>query len=616
MQIAQIVPKARTQKTDIFDYSIPEELLPQIKLGILVEIPFSGRKIEGIIIGLKRRSRAKKLKSILKIIDSTPVVDETHIKLAQWMSSNYLVPLGKTLFENIVPPAKRILKTNTHNDTYKKSIVVKNQKKGKKFLIQGEFQERIKIYLKIISKILNQKKQIIILVPDLSLIHFFTKYLKNSISIIHGGLTRTQRFIEWDQIRSGKKQIVIGSNSALFSPTKNLGLIIIDQEENDTYKNDRSPRFHAVKVAEKLSQLTNSNLIIGSVAPKIDSFYKSLRNYYILYKPEKKPQKNQEISIVDMNNQKQAVSLPLQEQIEKFLSINKKIILVLNRKGEGTKFACPDCKWQFNCPKCGLPLIPQEDKTFCFRCQNILIPPSNCPKCQGVNLRPFGLGIKRLQKFVKDLFPQTKIILLEESNSKLLPDIKKLSWDIAIVTSYALKFNFPKIGLVGIIDADQGMNFPDFQAGEKNFQTLFKFLKVGERGIIQTHLPENSLISSLAQLDYEKFFLQELTERQKFGFPPFRKLIRLQYKSPKEYQVKKEVQIVYNELIKIVKNNDLKIEILEPVPAFFKKKRQYFYWQIIIKIYPHKDIKKLSYLKNYLRSLPKWIIDVDPINLL
>jgi len=606
MQIARIVPKVRTLNTAIFDYSIPPEILPQIKPGILVEVPFHGRKLEGIIIDLKHRSDIETLKPIDRIIYPEPVVDEIHIRLAQWMSEYYLAPFGKTLFENVVPPAIRAIK----NKSGKITINFQTKKKlfnPKKYLIQADFNRRLNYYLESIRQTIKKGKQVIILVPDLLLVSFFTNKIAQPLSIIHAQMTRTQRWLEWDNIRSQKSNIIIGSLSALFSPAYNLGLIIVDQEENETYKNDRSPRFNAIKVAEKLSEIAGANLILGSLAPRIETYFDCLNKNIILKKSNLA--KNPEITIIDMNFEKQVISVPLQKRIDEVLRKNQKIVLVLNRKGEGTKFSCADCGWAASCQKCGLPIIPKGSSAICFHCDREYPLPEACPKCQSIKIRPFGLGTARIKKFISDFWPKTKIIRIEkelnEANSKN-------NWDIAIVTNYALKFNFPSIGLVGIIDADQGLNFPDFRSSERTFQNLYKFLKIGEQGIIQTHLPENYVISDLARLDYNKFFLDEIENRKKSNFPPLIQLIRLLYKNPDDSVCKEETQKIYYNLDKLITDNRLPITILGPSPAFIKKERNKFRWQIILKLK-----KRNRGLDDFLRTLPiGWIVDVDPIDLL
>lgn len=605
MQIAKIVPKTRTQNGAIFDYSIPAEILPYIRPGILVAIPFHGRKLEGIIVDLKLTSPIKNLKPILKIIDPNPVVDENHLKLAQWMSNYYLAPLGKTLFENITPPAIRQIKQNFNktNDLSPTNYPSTN----KKYLIIGTFAQRLNFYQKAIEKTLKQNRTIIILIPDLSQINFFKNILKAPYSIINSTTTKTQRWLEWEKIRQGKVQIVLGSTSAIFAPLKNLGLIIVDQEESETYKNDRSPRFHAVKVAEKLSCLNLSNLILGSLAPRTETYFLGLKNKYILKKAVNKPKK---VLIVDLAGKFQAISQTLETQIEENLNRKKKVVLVLNRKGEGSKFACPDCRWQALCQTCNLPMVLNDNQLICYRCKKGSPLPEECPKCQNVHLKSYGLGIKKLKKFLQDFWPKAKIISLEEGETL------KNNWEIALTTSFGLKFNFPSVGLIGIIDADQSLNFPDYKSNEKSFQTLFKFLQIGEQGIIQTNLPESPLIQALAQLDFEKFFLDELIQRQKNHYPPFAQLIRLLYKNKDENLTRENSKKIFHQLEKICQSQNLSnISLFGPAPTFYLKKNNYFSWHIILKIKP--KTKLAPEISKFLSCLPKnWIVDIDPINLL
>lgn len=560
MQIAQIVPKIRTKDEGIFDYAIPPDLLPMIQPGILVEIPFHGRKLEGIVIGLKRYSLISHLSSLISVVDSVPAIDDIHIKLAKWMSEYYLEPLGKTLFENIVPPAKRTIKKVLSSNLTARTLKI-NKGKSIKYLMIGDFRARLSFYLKAIKRTIAQNKSVIILVPDLALIPYFTKNLKDQIAILHAKMTKTQRWLEWNKIRHGEINIVIGSQSALFAPVKNLGLIIIDQEENETYKNDRSPRFHAVTVAEQLSKLTAVNLVIGSLVPRIEIYYQAINGkYHILSHKDNRVHNN---TTVDMNSEKYIISNTLEKEIEKTFSNKQKVLLVFNRKGEGTKFSCPDCGWIALCEKCGLPLIPQKSENICYRCGKSFVQPTACQKCYGVHLKPMGLGTKGLKKFLSDLFPDARIIQIEKDIDDRLV---RSDWDIIITTTYGLKFKWPKIGLVGIIDADQGLNFPDFSSHQKTFQMLYKFLSVGERGIVQSHLSENYVIRALSGIDYKKFFLDEIVQRKKHQFPPFTQLVRLLYKDKDLEKVKKETARVYGLLRSAIR--DKQYGISPPYPAF------------------------------------------------
>lgn len=603
MQIAQIVPKVKTRGSGIFDYSIPPELLVQIKIGLLVQVPFRGRKIEGIILDIKKNSKFDNLKPILKVIDPIPVVDKIHIELAKWMSNYYLTDFTKTLFENIVPPAKRTIKKNAEIDKIITDDIIVTNKQRKKFLVVTDLKSRLDFYQTAITKTLAQNKQIIILVPDLDFVPFFKEKIKEEMAVISSDLTTTKRWKIWDSIRSGQTKIVIGSNSALFVPAKNLGLIIVEQEENETYKSDQSPRFNAPKVAEELSKLTSANLVIGSSAPSIETYFDARKNKY-LYRIKNKiiP----EISIINMTFERGVVSEPLKEKIEELLKSNKKILIMLDRKGEGARLFCTNCKWLFKCPNCQLALTPNINSARCTNCNKDFPMPAICPSCHKVSLKNIGMTTSKLEKIIHELWPQAKTIRIEKDRND---DIKS-DWSIAITTSFALKSQLPEIELVAILDADQSLNFPGYKTETRNFQTNFRFMQLGNSGLIQTHLPENSINASLGTLNYEAFFNSEITNREKFNFPPFTKITRIIYKNIDKKIGQQETDIVAKGLNDIIKNNNLAIILLGP-SASKNQKNGYFYYQIILK-----QTKRSQIIDDYLKTLPKgWIIDVDPFDI-
>ena len=597
MQIAKVVPKVKTTGSGIFDYDIPPEILPQMQVGILVEVPFHGRKIEGIVIDIKRTSQFTNLKNIIRIIDPVPVIDDHHLTLAKWMAEYYLSSLGQTLFENIVPPAIRTIKKQTLPIIQKKIYLNKNDRS---YLIQADFSHRLKFYLKAISKTIHRGQSVLILIPDLTLINYFLKSIKNPI-ILHSRLTKTERWLAWNKIRSNSKQIVIGSQSALFAPVQNLGLVIIDQAEDETYKNDRSPYFSAITTAEKLVKISGSSLILGSLNHNVETFfYATKNNYEILKNKFLKP----EISIVDTKSEKNIISTSLISEIEKSISKKEKIILVLNRKGEGSSLNCVDCGWVQTCQKCGLVLRPENFKAVCHNCENKYDLMTKCPKCQGFNLKKFGWGTKKLLKITKDLWPKEKIINLEKDGDKLIDD-----FSIAIVTSYALKLPLPKIGLIGIIDSDSYSFLPDFRSAEKDFLNFFKFLKISKKGIIQTKSPEHYFVRTLAKLDYMAYYQAELKIRDEGNFPPYSHLINLIYQNENEEICQKEAEKLAGKLRQI---QNPKFQILGPAPAYFKKNRHLYRWQIIIK----QNLPRQEELGELLKKQKDWKIDVDPVDLI
>lgn len=448
MQIAKIVPKVRTAKGGVFDYSIPPDILPQIKIGVLVQVPFHGRKLEGIVIDLKAKTQVKNLKTIIKIIDPYPVVDSSHIKLATWMSNYYFTSLGQTLFENIVPPAVRKICKDTQD------IKIQSHKNNPKnsskiLLIQNDFANRLRIYQKYINDAIARKKSIIILVPDLTLIKYFI-FLKNAIRI-DAKMTLTQRWTSWNKIRISSQSIIVGSQSALFAPANNLGLVIIDQVENETYKNDRAPRYLSSKVAEELGKITGAQIIYGSLTPPIELLHQ-FKNYRLPKYEVKTLPKN--TIIVDMNFEKNIISFPLQRLTDKVFLKKQKALFVINRKGEGY-LKCFDCGWTSQCPNCNLPLRPLGEYGLCYHCDKQYQLQKICPKCGNAELKYSGLGTKKIARICQKIWPERKILVLEKDVST---SVEK--YNIIVATSFALKFPLSNIGLTAIIDTDLEMNLP------------------------------------------------------------------------------------------------------------------------------------------------------------
>ena len=605
MQIAKVVPKVKTHSEGVFDYSIPPEILPMIKVGILVLVPFRGRKIEGIIVDIKKTSAIKNLKPIIAIIDNNPVIDHFHLKLAEWMADYYLTDFSKTLFENIAPPAKRTIK--------KQELFAENETKTisflpRKYLVMADFKDRLKFYLKAIKKTLARGYQVLILVPDLSVIPFFTSFLElKKLSVLHSNLTKTNRWIEWDKIRRGEARIIIGSTSALFAPVKKLGLIILDQEENETYKNDQNPRFNTLKVCETLTKITHASLVIGSAAPSIETYFNAKKNNYLL---KQKENIKTDITVINSAFERGIISEPLQEEISQNLEQGRKTLLVFNRKGEGSRTACTDCDWVHQCPQCGLPLVPLTTNVYCANCEKYFPQVTVCPDCHGVNLKNEGLTNSKIEKIIKKKWPQIRTVLIEKD--RLFNQTEE--WDLAIVTSFALKYSFPPLATVVILDADQSLNFPGFRTREKSFETFYKFLKMAPSGIIQTRLPESLFIRDLASLNYESFYQTEINERKNFLFPPFAKIVILKFRAASEEVVKTETDKVYHQLLSFNQETKSILAISPPSPSFITKKRGLFLYQIILKF--EKETKMPTQLTDYFKQLTKgWAIDIDPFDI-
>ena len=658
MQYAEIVVNSKTNKNnDVFTYSISPADLPKMRAGVLVYVPFHGRILEGIIVGLKKSLPAGvapgKIKKIKSILDPAPVIDDIHLSLAKWMSGYYFASLGETLFENLVPVAKRQLKTdNSQQLTVNINQTATSDKRfaicPKPILIHADFETRFKIYLKAIRQALTANRQAIIIVPDLTYLEYFQRYLpkiesgpargrtsgqipaaysqdsrqgipprrdrskRSKFIVFSSEMTLTERYLVWREIKENNTPIILGSNSALFAPCQNLGLVIVDQEESAFYKSDQSPRWYLPKVAEKLSELAGAQLILGSITPNIESYYQSKHQKIKLLERsiQKIPTK-----IIDLSNQKKIISYELEEAIGATLKNKGKVILYVNRKGEGRILTCPDCSHNFLCPECSTPLTPSQNKLICHHCTSEIKVPTQCPNCGNVNLKVVGITTDRIKHLLETIFPDKKISRLE----KEVADIFKLEKesldrilkeaDIIVGTFFLTKSMLPKADLIGIVCADQSLSLPDFRIQERVFSHLLQIIRLGKSAILQTFIPEHAVMKALAKNSYQDFYHHEITDRRELGYPPFSNLTRFIYQNPLEEKCQKETLKLCRVLKHQIEKEKVPAQILGPAPAFYKKIRGRFRYHLILKLKSH--------WKPTLSKLPRgWIVDIDPINML
>ncbi len=499
---------------------------------------------------------------------------------------------------------------------------------------------KTEIYLQMTEKILAQGKTVIVLVPEIALlpqtILRFLERFPDQIAIYHSHMSVGERYDQWSKILQGEAKIVIGSRSALFTPINNLGLIIIDEEHEFSYKQDMTPRYHAVDVASHYAKLTRSILVLGSATPRLETFWRAKKGVYQLIKLDKsvkrrdneKPQFYQ----LDLRDEyaagnKSLLSYSLQLGIKEALTQKKQILLFLNRRGHATYVFCRECGYVANCQNCQIPLTYHSDQSnylVCHHCGLKQANIHNCPQCSGQAIRYYGAGTQKLFQDVSFLFPAAKILRMDhdttrgkDAHQKIFADFRAHRADILIGTQMIAKgWDLPNVDLVGIINADAGFNLPDFRSTERNFALLLQLIGRVGRGqtpgkvYLQTFDPENPLLEILIREDYQLFAFSELIERQKGLFPPFVDLVRLTYESTNLNQCQVQALNLFkslNQAFHRQKKQDLKA-ILGPAPAFLSRINNKYRWHIIL---------KGQHLQSFLHLVPpNWTIDIDPYSLL
>jgi len=414
MQYAEIAVNTKTSLSrQTFTYKIKPEHLPYIQPGVLVLVPFRNRNIDGIILTIKSRLTIEdpglkpsgqfsnlaiegKLKSITKIIDTQPILNTNQLELAKCISNYYLAPVGDVLFMMVPPIAHRLTKKSliTNRETEKQ-----RNRETKIYTIYESLLNRIGKYIKLTEKALKSSQNVLIIFPQIliesEIKNKFEKIFgKENIALIHGNLKTSERYKLWQDISNGKKKIVIGSRSAIFSPIKNLGLIIVDEPENFGYKEEQSPHYNTVEVAVKMSQIHKCNLIFGSIYPDLEAILKIKKKIYLQVNnsPVTEIIKKLKFQIIDLQFEKKIINYTLENNINEYLKKNKKVLLIIDRKGSGSYFICSDCKKIINCQRCNLPLVYFENSNTlkCNHCNT-----NNYAVTPGTGNRP----ISRCKKF-------------------------------------------------------------------------------------------------------------------------------------------------------------------------------------------------------------------------
>lgn len=516
---------------------------------------------------------------------------------------------------------------------------------------------KTELYLRAAANTLAKKQGVIILVPEIALVpqtlqRFYERF-GSDLAVYHSQMSAGERRDQWYRLYNGQAKIVIGSRSALFSPIQNLGLIIIDEEHEYSYKQDSTPRYHAVKVAEKYADLTNSLLVLGSATPRLETFWTAKKGKYQMIRLKKtinetidqKTVRRPEINIVDLRDEfiagnRSLLSYSMQESIQKALLSKKQILLFLNRRGHTTYVFCRECGYVAKCPECYIPMtlhtrtsfhqnfnqkkVPLKNALICHHCGLITHNLSSCPECSSPAIKHYGAGTQKIEEEVQILFPHARVLRMDydttrtkNAHQKIFSAFKQKKADILIGTQMITKgWDLPNVDLVGIVNADGGFNLPDFRATEKNFSLLLQLIgRVGRgqtpgRVVLQTYDPENPLFDPLLREDYQLFAFSELIERKNGNFPPFVQLVRLLYESSDMNKCKNESIKLFKLLNKKFSGQKKKTltEILGPTPAYIARIKQKFRWHIILKGHN---------LQKFLDVVPVgWTIDVDPYSLL
>lgn len=708
-----------------FTYKINKEQLPILKVGMRVVVPFGKQTLEGFVLKIyenKDVSLENKLKEIISIVDTYPILNEELLTLGKYISKTTLCSL-MTSYQAMLPKAlkaKKKVNMTPKYDTYicinygmynndikfnasqekilellkenkkvkkevlnkisvssvntllKKNILLEEKEENYRYNLINE--EKIKfnlneeqqkvykeifnsintnetfllygvtgsgktnVYMKVIEDVIKNNKTAILLVPEISLtpqiIKRFTSYFSN-IAVLHSGLSDGEKYDEWRKINEGKVNIVIGARSAIFAPLKNIGVIIIDEEHSQTYKQENNPRYNAIDIAKERCKYHNCPLILGSATPSLESFARAKKNVYKLLELKNRYNNNTmpKVEIIDMNKEfKKAsgyFSNTLIDQIKETLERKEQVILFLNRRGYSSFLTCSSCGYVEKCPNCDISLTYHKSSNMlrCHYCGYATKRKKLCPKCQE-EFKDYGIGTEKVEEELKSLIKDAKIIRMDvdttttkNAHSKIINSFLEEKYNILVGTQMIAKgLDFPNVTLVGVLNADIGLNFPDFRSSETTFSLLNQVLGRSGRGnkegkvLIQTFNPEHYAITYTKNHDYLGFYNEEMKIRKILKYPPYYYICSIKIISKDYNLASKSSYDVVNYLKQNIKNEI----ILGPSVCNVFKLNNNYRFQIIIK---YKDVNNiLEYLTNiehhyFNKKDIKVEIDFNPLKL-
>ena len=519
---------------------------------------------------------------------------------------------------------------------------------GQVFVIEGVTGSgKTEVYLDAVDCCIQMGKQAIILVPEIALtyqtIERFASRFPGDVAVLHSGLSDGERFDQWWKIKRGRYSVVVGSRSAVFAPIDDLGLIVIDEEHEWTYKQqDSSPRYHAREVSMKLSEYTGALVVSGSASPDVGTYYAGKRGHHRLHRLSERYGDTDDsgkhivgslpsVRIVDMREELRSgnhgiFSHDLDSALAECLEAGNQAMLFLNRRGTSSHLRCFSCGYSLRCRSCDVSVTfhRESQRLICHYCGRRRRPPDMCPQCLRHRLRYYGIGTESVANEVAARFPEAGVLRWDRdvattpsAHEELLTKFRSGDARVLVGTQMIAKgLHFPSVSLVGVVSADVGLAIPDYRAGERAFQLLYQVAGRAGRGnaegtvIVQTFQPDNYAIQAAAAQDYQAFYEQELSYRRKQNNPPFGRLIRLLYSNTNRAKCESEATEMAENFRRTQREWGLEdVEILGPMPAYPPRLSGRYRWHIILRgATPRTLLEKVRVPKG-------WSVDVDPVSL-
>jgi primosomal protein N' (replication factor Y) len=558
----------------------------------------------------------------------------------------YRDPMGEPISDVGSPP-----QLTTQQEQATKTILEAMQRGNfASFLLYGVTGSgKTEVYLAAAAEAMRLGRQTLVLVPEIALTsqmeHLFRQRFQSRVAILHSGLSQGERRDEWLRVRRGEVDVAVGARSALFAPLERLGLVVVDEEQEGSYKQERGFRYHGRDAAVMRAKLEKAVVIMGSATPALSSYYNALQGKFkLLTLPHRIDQRPlPKVTIIDMRLYRPAdlISAPLRQALADTLSVGKQALLLINRRGYANFILCRHCGYVPNCGNCAVSLTYHrtEEQLRCHLCDFTMEMLSGCPNCGTAPLKPFGFGTQRVEAEAQRLFPGAQVRRMDRDTTRgkkaywnILHDLGRGRIDILVGTQMIAKgHDFPNITLVGVMSADIALKWPDFRAAENTFQILTQVAGRAGRGnspgvvFVQTYNPDHYSIRFAKKHDYLGFFAQEIVFRKELGYPPYQRFILFQLAGNAEDKTEQAAQrlaVKCNEILHQRTDFVRELEILGPVKAPLPRVKNKYRWQVMLRS------KKSAPLLKAGRQLANWgqtelrgsgvslATDVDPISLI
>lgn len=681
----ELFQKKRARKVESFECAA----------GSRVQVMFGNRRTTGVITALHEKLPQdfpvpqNKIRPILRVLDETPLLNEEMMSLGKWISSFYLCSLGEAYSAMIPGGIKESdaawgFSAQIEEDDFKSEKILSDEQKAAvqgildsaeieipREEISGEnkFEEKdskqknlfqyiygatgsgkTEVFLSAAEKILEKGKGVIYLVPEIALTPQVARAVLNrfgsTVAILHSRLTPAQKLFEYKRVIKKEARVVIGARSAIFAPVPDLGMIIIDEEHDSSYKSESTPRYHARQVAMHRAQSKKIPLVMGSATPSVEAWNSIVQKKFECHNLTKRLSggKMPLIECVDLSREKidGSISKILEDEIRATLAENRQVILFLNRRGFNHIFRCKTCGFELKCKNCSVPMTyhKAQNKILCHYCGYSRGPLSVCPKCASLDIGYLGFGTEFIENEVKSKFPSARAIRLDTDSlgkknelEEKIAAFKNGDADILLGTQMIAKgLNFPKLKLVGVILADTSLHIPDFRAAERTFSLITQV--AGRAGrffpdgkvIVQTYSPENPAIYFACHSQAQKFYADEIELRKALLFPPFSRLLRLVFRSTVERdaeQCASEAKKILSAELQSLKERHTsgaaETEILGPSECALSKVAANYRHQILLRGNSIAVLQRLASVLIYSFRAPQGVYieaDVDPASLL